>query len=294
MKEQGSAQLTRESAAAKSTSSAASAVGSTPRGRADLHIHSLASDGISSVLEILQHAEEHTDLDVIAITDHERVDAALAAREMARSRGMRIEVVVGEEITTRGGHLLGLFLERRVRPFQSLRTSVARVHEQGGLAIIAHPLVPYPLCATEGSIRRLVDEPDPIFHPDALEAFNPTTAGMRWQPRVPPFAAQLAVAAVGNSDAHQASDVGRGRTLFPGRTAADLRSAIEARTTDWEGSFYPWRGQLRLFGRQLRKNARALRDDLGGAVLRRGTGRDLGYPGGRLRPARFEEPEARA
>ena len=57
-------------------------------GRADLHIHTLASDGTSSIIEILDHVEAASQLDVIAITDHERVDAALAARDdRPRPRG---------------------------------------------------------------------------------------------------------------------------------------------------------------------------------------------------------------
>ena len=48
-------------------------------GRADLHIHTLASDGTAGIAAILDHVEARTDLDVIAITDHERIDAAVAA-----------------------------------------------------------------------------------------------------------------------------------------------------------------------------------------------------------------------
>ena len=61
-------------------------------GRADLHIHTLASDGTAGVIEILEHVEQTTDLNVIAITDHERIDAAKAAQVMARDRGYRVEV----------------------------------------------------------------------------------------------------------------------------------------------------------------------------------------------------------
>ena len=127
------------------------------RGRADLHIHTLASDGTAPVTEILDHVEREAVLDVIAITDHERIDAALAARRLAEDRGMRVRVVVGEEISTRGGHLLGLFLERPVPALKSLRWSIAAVHEQGGIAIPAHPLVPYPLCAQGFVLRGLLD-----------------------------------------------------------------------------------------------------------------------------------------
>ena len=129
-------------------------------GRADLHIHTLASDGTAGVAEVLEVVETRTELDVIAITDHERVDAALAARAMARDRGDRVEVVVGEEVTTLGGHLLALWIERPVKPFRSMRTTIAEIHDQGGLAIPAHPLVPYPLCAQGFVLRRLLaDEP---------------------------------------------------------------------------------------------------------------------------------------
>ena len=83
---------------------------------------------------------------------------------------------MGEEVTTRNGHLVGLFMTKRIRPWGSIARRIARIHEQGGLAIVAHPLVPYPLCASERTIRRLLDEPDPLYHPDAIEAFNPTTA----------------------------------------------------------------------------------------------------------------------
>jgi predicted metal-dependent phosphoesterase TrpH len=258
------------------------------RGRADPHIHTLASDGVSSVAEILEHAEHRAKLDVIAIADHERIDGAEAARAMAQARGMRVDVIVGEEVTTRGGHVVGLFLEKRIRPWGSLRSTIARIHEQGGLAIIAHPLVPYPLCASGRSIRRLLDDPDPIFHPDGIEAFNPTTAGMRWGARAPAFVADTGVAAIGASDAHRADDVGHAVTTFPGTSAEDFRRAILARETGWEGSTHPWRTQFATFRRQMGKNALAVRDELRGKLLRDGTGRDLGYPGGRRRPARID------
>jgi hypothetical protein len=257
-------------------------------GRADLHIHSAASDGVAGIDTILRHVETATDLDVIAITDHERIDAALAAREMASGRGYRFEVIVGEEITTRSGHLLGLFLSQPVAPLRSMRWSVAAIHEQGGLAIPAHPLVPIPMSASGRSLLALIEDADPAFHLDGLEVFNPTTAGRRWHPRRVAFAAQHGLAALGSSDAHLPSHIGQATTRFEGRSAADLRRAIEARTTSWDGAFYPPMAQVGMFGRQVRKYARDVRDEVRGKLLRDGTGRDLGYPGGRRRPARYE------
>jgi hypothetical protein len=266
-------------------------VDETPTLRIDLHVHTLASDGISDVETILDAALRRG-LDAVAITDHERIDAALAARDITEGRGLPIEVIVGEEITTRSGHLVGLWLRRRIRPWHSMRRAIAMVHEQGGVAIIAHPLPPYPLCASERTIRRLMDEPDPIFHPDALEGFNPTTARMRWSHKAPALAEELGIAAVAGSDAHAASNVGSAVTLVRGHRAVDLRVALAARDTAWDGRTYTWQEQLTMFRLQQRKNVAALRDEVRGKLLRDGTGRDLGYPGGRRRPARFDRAAA--
>jgi predicted metal-dependent phosphoesterase TrpH len=247
-------------------------------GKADLHIHTLASDGTAGVVEILDHVATATDLDVVAITDHERIDAALVGRAMALDRGLRVEVVVGEEVTTRGGHLLALFIDRPVRPFRSLRSTIAEIHDLGGLAIPAHPLVPYPLCAQGFVLRGLLAESDPRVHPDAIEAFNPTTLGRPWHGKVVRFAEEHGLTTVGSSDAHALAAVGSGWTTFPGHGAADLRRAIEAGTTHHHGSFHATSAQLATFGEQLRKYGRDVRAGVSGRVRGDGSRRDLGYP----------------
>lgn len=261
-----------------------------PHGRADLHVHTLASDGVSGVEEILAFAVEHTQLDVIAIADHERVDAAHAARAIARARDLPLEVVVGEEVSTRGGHLLALFIEEAIPPLRSLRESIGLIHEQGGLAIPAHPLFPYPMCAQAWTLRGLLDANDPRVRPDALEAFNPTTFGRPVHRRVVAFAAERGLAVVGNSDAHEAAAVGTGWTTFAGRTAEDLRAAILAGDSGWHGSFHRISSQLPTFGRQLRKYGRDVRAEILGRARRDGSGRDHGYPGGARRPPALDGP----
>jgi len=252
------------------------------RGRADLHVHTLASDGTAGVMDMIR-AAERLGLDVIAITDHERIDAALAGRAMARDLGLHVEVIVGEEITTRGGHLLGLFLEERVRPLRSLRDTIAAVHGQGGLAIPAHPLVPYPLCAQGWVLRGLLDAGDPRYRPDTIETFNPTSFGRYFHARVVRFADRHGLAHVGSSDAHAVDQVGAGFTSFPGTTGDDLRRAIADRRTEHHGTFHGPASQVGLLGRQLAKYGRDARDELRGRLRGDGTGRDLGYPTGRAR-----------
>jgi hypothetical protein len=97
------------------------------------------------------------------------------------------------------------------------------------------------------------------------------------------------VAALGASDAHRAEHVGHALTTFEGTSADQLREAIMARSTGWEGSKHEWKTQFGTFRRQKGKNALAVRDEVRGKVTRNGTGRDLGYPGGRRRPARLDE-----
>lgn len=105
--------------------------------KADLHVHTTHSDGHAGVEEVLEHAARRTDLRVIAITDHDIIDGALEARALAQEYG--IEVVVGEEVSTADGELLALFVERRVPPGRPAAETIAAVHEQGGLAVAAHP-----------------------------------------------------------------------------------------------------------------------------------------------------------
>ena len=147
-----------------------------------------------------------------------------------------------------------------------------------GIAIPAHPLVPYPLCAQGWVIRGLLDRSDERFHPDALETFNPTMLGRPWHSKVVRFAEEHGFAMVGNSDAHALGAIGAGWTEFPGRTAAEVRDAIVKHETVFRGSFHGTSGQVRTFGRQLAKYGRDAHAGVRGRILRDGSGRDLGYP----------------
>lgn len=111
-------------------------------GMADLHMHSTYSDGLPTIEQILDHVEHHTSLDVIAITDHDVIESSLRARDLWVKGSYRFDYVVGQEISTNEGHLLALFIEKRIPPHFSMERSIDLVHEQGGLAIVVHPLNP--------------------------------------------------------------------------------------------------------------------------------------------------------
>jgi predicted metal-dependent phosphoesterase TrpH len=225
-------------------------------GKADMHIHSIASDGTASAAEILDYVERQTDLDVFAVADHERIEAAVECRRLALERGSRVHVVVAEEVTTRSGHVLGVFLQARLKRNLRLETSVAEIHEQGGLAIVPHPFSAFTLGLRKGAIMRVQDSKDPLVYWDALEGFNPSTAGRYGRNATERLAAELGLPLVGNSDAHTLDTIGDGYTLFAGSTPEDYRRAIVEGTTT--GACVTWGPvkEVAIYGRQFRKQVR--------------------------------------
>ncbi|HEX6543140.1 MAG TPA: PHP-associated domain-containing protein [Ktedonobacterales bacterium] len=207
-------------------------------GLADVHMHTNYSDGTGSVEEVLSFVETYTPLDVIAITDHDTIEGALRARDLAAQRDYPFEVIVGEEISTREGHMLALFLEKRVPPDLSIERSIELVHAQGGLAIIAHPFNPVFRHSVQRKVmNRLLRQPE--VHPDGIETLNGSFAGIG-SSRVAMTLARTVYhwAETGSSDAHTTTAVGCARTVFPGHNAAEFRRAVEARRTAPEGRYW--------------------------------------------------------
>ena len=192
--------------------------------KADLHIHSNESDGLASPEEIVEYAATKTDLKVIAITDHNTIEGALRAREAARHYPW-LDVVIGSEITSKWGHILGLFLTEDVPAGLSAAETIARISDQGGIAVIAHPFAnrafgPFGLKSLGDRIS------DVAFQ--AMEVYNSSPyliLANRLAAKA--FLAGRGVAATGGSDAHVLKAVGNGYTLFRGETADDVRHSIE-------------------------------------------------------------------
>jgi predicted metal-dependent phosphoesterase TrpH len=212
------------------------------RGRADLHMHTTASDGWPSPHELVDHART-VGLHVIAVTDHDTIEGALRAADRA-ARWSRPRVVIGEEVSSREGHIVGLFLERRVRPGMSAQATVNAIHEQGGLAVAVHPFWRTQRRARGGPVHGvgwLAAELD--F--DAVEVENATPGFYLFNQMARRLTLAQEAAEVGGSDAHILDAVGRAYTEFPGRTPAALRAAIEAGTTVAGRSRYRAMGLMR-------------------------------------------------
>lgn len=182
---------------------------------------------------LVDYAERATELDVIALTDHDETSAALEAREYAARRGYRVQVVPGVEVTTRDGHLLALFVEQRPAALQPLLATAEWVLEHGGLCVAPHPFTRWThslgsRALLEAHQRRLLT---------GIEVLNASPAGRASRERAVRFCDQVGLAAVGGSDAHMLGVVGLARTRFHGHSPAELRQALEAASTYAEGRF---------------------------------------------------------
>jgi len=193
-------------------------------------MHTTASDGWPTPEELVEHAARRAKLDVIAVTDHDTIDGALRAREHASKRA-RFHVIVGEEVSSRDGHIVALFLERKVRPGMSAAATLDAIHDQGGLAIAVHPF---------WRTQRQVRNGNPVHGVgwlaaelafDGIEVENATPGFYLFNQLARRLNLGLGAAELGGSDAHIVDAVGRAFTEFPGKTPLELRKAIETGQT---------------------------------------------------------------
>lgn len=208
-------------------------------GRADIHIHTTHSDGMATVEQVFDFVEHKTDLDLIAITDHDMFDGADEARNLAARRNFRFQVLTGMEVTTFEGHLLALGLDKPVRSLQRLDTTIAQVHEQGGIAIAPHPMSWLIRSIGRNGLLRIHQNPHDEVYFDGFETLNPSLAGRVVVSQVRDLNARvLHLAETGGSDSHIPETIGTAVTQFPGMTADDLRRALIEKTTTVDGHFW--------------------------------------------------------
>jgi predicted metal-dependent phosphoesterase TrpH len=193
------------------------------RAFADLHAHSSASfDSLASPEKMVQKALR-IGLTHLAITDHERIDGALRARDLAPDD---LQIIIGEEVRTRAGDLIGLFLERPVPPGLSPAETAAAIHEQGGLVGLPHPFDRFrssggdkaAAAAEVAALAAAVDYVE-IHNARAYGSANPMAAQ---------FANEHGIPGVASSDAHSVTELAVAYAVFGARftTAAELKALL--------------------------------------------------------------------
>ena len=172
--------------------------------RVDLHTHTHYSpDSILSPRRFVE-ACQRKGITCAAVTDHKTIRGALAVQELADFR-----VIVGEEIQTAAGQVLGLFLEEEVRPGLSPEETIERVRAMGGLVGVPHPYDRLGLALRHDEIVRLL--PQIGF----MEVLNARVLFPGINEKARRLARGLGLAASAGSDAHSPWELGRAYVEMP-------------------------------------------------------------------------------
>ncbi len=166
--------------------------------RVDLHLHTEYSRDSLSRLEHVAHRAAQAGLTHLAVTDHNTIRGALRMKELSD-----LPVIVGEEIMSAQGEIIGLFLSEPVPPGMSPQQTVDAIQQQGGLVYVPHPMDPFRRgLGTRGlqEIRAGVD---------IIEVFNSRCLLRSSNAEAAAQAGSLKAVAAAASDAHTLREIGR-------------------------------------------------------------------------------------
>lgn len=197
-----------------------------PKAFADFHIHTRFSrDSILSEDKFIRVAIERG-LTHVAITNHNNVEGAIAVRDRARALGVDelLTVILGEEVSTSDGEVVGLFLQRTIPRGLSADETADEIHAQGGLVSIPHPFDPFRGShIREVPLTRLAE----AGKIDVVEVFNSRVTLQRHNRLAAEFAARYGLPGIACSDSHASYEVAMSTNVLPPfDSAAELRAAL--------------------------------------------------------------------
>lgn len=165
----------------------------------DLHTHSIISpDGAGSIMQSdFETLLTSGKLDCIAITDHNETSLALHLHKKLGNK-----IIVGEEIMTRDGEMIGLFLTKTISPGLSAKETVKEIKKQGGLVYIPHPFETLRKGLQKNVLEQIIDEID-IF-----EVFNGRGLLRGKTKEATAFAMEHNLIGAASSDAHGLGGIG--------------------------------------------------------------------------------------
>ena len=184
----------------------------------ELHLHTAASkDCLVRPEHLLVHCQK-LGIDKFAVTDHNVIEGALALNAMAPDT-----VIVGEEIETTQGELIGYFMTEWIPPGLEPLDVIQRLKMQG--AVIS---VPHPFDTVRGQHWKEVDLLVIAPHVDAIETFNARCLTNRPNLKAAEFSQEYGLLETVGSDAHSLWEVGRATLHMPDFSDADgFRKALE-------------------------------------------------------------------
>jgi predicted metal-dependent phosphoesterase TrpH len=226
---------------------------------ADFHIHTRFSrDSILTEEKLIARAIERG-LTHVAITNHNNVEGAIAVRDKVTELGLqdKLTVILGEEVSTADGEVVGIFLERTIPRGLSANETADEIHRQGGLVSIPHPFDPFRGAhIREGPLRNLAE----IGKIDMIEVFNCRVTFQRHNDEAAEFAKRFGITGIAASDTHSSFEVAMAFNAMPAFDTADaLRASLQenewhasrssvfihatTRWAVWKNMFDAWRGK---------------------------------------------------
>jgi predicted metal-dependent phosphoesterase TrpH/glycosyltransferase involved in cell wall biosynthesis len=168
----------------------------------DLHMHTDHSPDCATPVEVLLATARDRGLGAIAITDHNEISGALAARDIAAEMD-GIKVIVAEEVkTAEQGEVIGLFIEEKIPRGLTMEETITEIRRQGGLVYVPHP---FDRLHSVPDYEHLLDMVEEI---DILEVFNPRVALTAFNEEAERFAAKYRIVPGAGSDSHVAQGLG--------------------------------------------------------------------------------------
>jgi predicted metal-dependent phosphoesterase TrpH len=204
--------------------------GKAPPGKmkVDLHCHSEASHDCTTPLTIFPQRCKQQGVRVQAITDHNQIWGAQKLQELvaeqAEKEKIELTVIVGEEISTREGEIIGLFLKEKIEPNLTAEETVAQIKAQGGIVLLPHGFDPLKRYRLKPDARERVAK-----QIDIVETFNARISRPRWNQAAVHWCEERGVLMSGGSDAHTPADIGSAWVEVPLRAVsgpADLLKAL--------------------------------------------------------------------
>ena len=187
--------------------------------RVDMHMHTMWSGDATTTPDELREAVVESGIDVLCVTDHGTINGAV---ELASSLGCR--VVVGEEVRTAAGEIIGLFLTERLPFGMKPDEAVTAIRDQGGVVYVPHPFDPVRHCMAEPALEALAASGGL----DAVEVFNAKVSLAHLNRRAAEFAATHGLAGGAGSDAHVASAIGAAYVEMPDFDVASPASFLQS------------------------------------------------------------------
>jgi predicted metal-dependent phosphoesterase TrpH len=250
-----------ELVADRTPAAAREATGKAPEARAfaDFHIHTRFSrDSRLGEVDFIARAIERG-LTHVAITNHNNVEGAIAVRDKVAEMGLtqRLTVILGEEVSTSDGEVVGLFLRTTIPRGLSADETADEIHRQGGLVSIPHPFDPFRNAHIREAPLTALAEAGKI---DMVEVYNCRVTLQRHNQAAAEFAARYGIPGIAASDTHSGMEVGMATNALTPFTAADeLRAALPGnewhasrstvfihlttRWAVWMNKFDAWRGK---------------------------------------------------